>query len=87
MRLIEERLRLMEGEGLQSMAWETHYGACAHCTAMGDRQGAAKWAARAAESAALAMGRVSEEHVRFAALVPGGGNGATAAGRKGKKER
>ena len=66
----------MEGEGLQSMAWETHYGACAHCTAMGDRQGAAKWAARAAESAALAMGRVSEEHVRFAALVPGGSNGA-----------
>ena len=78
----------MEGEGLLPTAWETLFGACAHCTAMGDKQGAAKWAARAAESAELAMGRVSEEHIRFAALVPEGRNGVTAAaGRKGKKGR
>jgi hypothetical protein len=63
--LIEERIILMEQEGMGALVWETQWAAREHCERIGDKTGARRWAQRAAESARHALGVQSEEFERY----------------------
>ena len=67
--LVEERLALMQVEGLDATSWDTLHAACAYCRSIGDKVGASSWAGRAAENARLALGRDSEEFQKYASLI------------------
>ena len=73
MRLLLERLQLLWEEGLGSSSWDTLWTASTYCAFIGDREGARKWAAEAAESARMALGQDSAEYVKYsaAAQLPG----------------
>jgi len=73
--LAEERLSLLEQEGAvhAARAWGALEAASRLCSMLGDREEAAKWNAKAAKCALLALGRESAEFVRYAALIRGAG--------------
>mmetsp|Transcript_11166 Transcript_11166/g.22548 ORF Transcript_11166/g.22548 Transcript_11166/m.22548 type:complete len:130 (+) Transcript_11166:1105-1494(+) len=67
--LIEERLALLEAEGLEATAWDTLYAGCVYSRKLGDKKGASAWASRAANLARLALGRDSLEFQKYAEHV------------------
>ena len=77
--LVEERLKLMEEEGIGGTSYDTIFAASAYCRLVGDRASASLWASRAADCARLALGCDSEEFVKLTSLV-GNGRGFSAVG-------
>mmetsp|Transcript_16432 Transcript_16432/g.42160 ORF Transcript_16432/g.42160 Transcript_16432/m.42160 type:complete len:104 (-) Transcript_16432:185-496(-) len=67
--LVEERLALLEAEGLGSMAWDTFYAGCSYSRSIGDKVAASTWASRAADAAKVALGCDSDEYQKYAAYV------------------
>ena len=67
--LVEERLALMDEEGVGGTGWDTMYAACAYSRSIGDKVAATKWASRAAENARLALGRDSDEFQKYAGYI------------------
>ena len=59
--LVEERLSLMEAEGMLPLAWDTLWAASEACELRGDAKAAGRWARQAAECARLALGVDSDE--------------------------
>ena len=68
MALIEERLALLEEEGIHAH-WDTHYTAWAFHQNLGNEAEARRWAARAAMGAAVGLGRDSAEFLKYATLA------------------
>lgn len=68
--LVEERLSLLEQEGCvhAGRAWATLEVAAKLCTMLGDADEAARWNAKAAKCALLALGPKSADFERYAAL-------------------
>ena len=67
-RLVEERLRLMEQEGTMARtSWDTCAVAMTYLNATGEPERAKEWAARAAACAKAALGDDSEEYASYAA--------------------
>lgn len=67
--LVEERLQLMDDEGVGGTAWDTLYAGCAYSRSIGDKFAATRYASRAAESARLALGRDSAEFQKYASFI------------------
>ena len=68
MALIEERLALLEEEGIGTL-WDTHYTAWAYHMNVGNEAEARRWAARAAVGAQVALGRDSADFLKYARLA------------------
>lgn len=76
--LVEERLSLLEQEGAMHVAraWATLEAAAKLCTVLGDKAEGARWNAKAATCAMLALGRESADYARLASQpMPNGGRG------------
>ena len=67
--LVEERMALLDTEGLGATGWDTLYGGCAYSRSIGDRVSASAWASRAAEAARLALGQDSNEYQKYASYI------------------
>jgi hypothetical protein len=65
LQLIEERLQILKEEHCSSLSWDTLWSAALHCSAMGETKEAIKWANKAAASACLALGKQSEEYLKY----------------------
>jgi hypothetical protein len=63
--LVEERLTLMEEEGMSALAWDTLWVGSEACQLGGDAAAAKQWSARAAECARLALGSESDLVERY----------------------
>lgn len=63
--LVQERLALMEAEGMAPLAWDTLWAASEDCQLRGDSDAARQWASLAAECARLALGDESDEVARY----------------------
>ena len=75
--LIEERLALLEAEGLGATAWDTLYAGCAYSRSVGDKAAAGAWARRAADTACIALGGDSAEVEKYTSACTGGRRAAT----------
>lgn len=68
--LVEKRLALMSKEGVLT-SWDTLGAAATYLQCTGDPQAASRWAARAAASAAAALGRDSSEFAQYVEAMGG----------------
>ena len=64
-RLVEERLRLMELEGMLPLAWDTQWAASQAAALLRNTAEAVRWAASAAECARLAQGHRGEDFLLY----------------------
>lgn len=79
--LCNERIELMEIEGVGGTCWDTLYAACSYCRSVGDKQLASSFASKAAESARHALGKDSQEYQKYASYI---GTRKADAGKKKK---
>jgi hypothetical protein len=69
--LLEERLALLDADGQGGRSWDTLEALHRFCSEMGDEVLAQRYAARAAQSARMALGEDSVEYVKYAKLSGG----------------